>query len=438
MDVASLVIGVLVGLGAGVAVGLALGRARNAAVQAQADAAREKADYVETQLAERFRALSTQALDATNQRFLDLAEGRLRAADVRATGEMERRQQAVEHIVAPLKDTLTRVETQLREFESGRRAAHAELAQQVEFVRHSSDQLRAETRSLVTALRRPEARGRWGEVQLRRVVEIAGMARYCDFEEQVSVNTADGAQRPDMLVRLAGGRSIVVDAKVSLAAYLEAAQAEDEKVRDARMDAHARHVRQHVDRLAHKSYWSAFSPAPEFVVLFIPGEAFLAPALDHDPQLLEYAMGRRVHIATPTTLISMLRTASYAWQQQALGDNARAVFDVGRELYERLATMGRHMDALGKALTRTVSTYNQTVGSLESRVMTSARRLADLDVVSAELPEVEPVEETARSLSAPELVDAAERARALRAVDPADAGGPVDEPRGGEGRATGR
>jgi DNA recombination protein RmuC len=432
MDVASLVIGLLAGLAAGLVAGLAVGRSRQAVAQARADAARDKAEYVETQLAERFRALSAQALDATNQRFLDLAEGRLRAADVRATGEMDRRQEAVEHIVAPLKDTLSRVETQLREFESGRRAAHAELAQQVEFVRRSNDQLRTETQSLVTALRRPEARGRWGELQLRRVVELAGMARYCDFEEQVSVATADGAQRPDMVVRLAGGRSVVVDSKVSLAAYLEAAQAGDESVRNARMDAHARHVRQHVDRLAAKSYWAAFSPSPEFVVLFIPGEAFLAPALDHDPQLLEYAMAKRVHIATPTTLVSMLRTASYAWQQQALGDNARAVFDLGRELYDRLATMGRHVDALGKALTRTVATYNQTVGSLESRVMASARRLADLDVVSEELPSPEPVEEAARSLSAPELVESADRARALRAVEVT---GAAD---GEEGTANGR
>lgn len=405
MDVASLVIGLLAGLAAGVVAGLAIGRARQAVAQAQADAARDKAEYVETQLAERFRALSAQALDATNQRFLDLAEGRLRAADVRAAGEADRRQQAVEHLVEPLKETLSRVEAQLRELEAGRRAAHAELAQQVEFVRRSSDQLRTETQSLVTALRRPEARGRWGELQLRRVVELAGMARYCDFEEQVSVATADGTQRPDLVVRLAGDRSVVVDAKVSLAAYLEAAQADDEATRDARMDAHARHVRQHVDRLAAKAYWAAFNPSPEFVVLFIPGEAFLAPALDRDPQLLEYALARRVHIATPTTLISMLRTASYAWQQQALGDHAREVFDLGRELYERLATMGQHVDALGKALSRTVATYNQTVGSLESRVLASARRLADLDVVSGELTAPEPVEETPRPLSAPELAE---------------------------------
>lgn len=398
------------------AVGLALGRARHAATQARADAAAQQAEYIETQLTERFRALSAQALDATNQRFLDLAEGRMKAAGAQAAGEMERRHQEVEHLVGPLKDTLARVETQLRESDAGRRAAHAELAQQVEVARRSSDELRTQTQSLVTALRRPEARGRWGELQLRRVVEIAGMDRYCDFDEQVSVTTDDGPQRPDMVVRLAGERSIVVDSKVSLAAYLEAASADDETDRTARMRAHARHVRQHVDRLAAKTYWTAFSPTPEFVVLFIPGEAFLAPALEHDPQLLEYAMTKRVHIATPTTLISMLRTAHYAWQQQSLNDNARAVFDLGRELYERLGTLGKHTDALGKALTRAVTAYNQTVGSLETRVLTSARKLSDLDLVATELAAPAPVEETTRSLSAPELVESAEQARTLHAI----------------------
>jgi DNA recombination protein RmuC len=242
-------------------------------------------------------------------------------------------------------------------------------------------------------------------MQLRRVVELAGMSARCDFDEQVAVATPDGALRPDMVVRLAGGKNIVVDSKVSLAAYLEAAEADGDDVRAARMDAHARHLREHVDRLAAKSYWAAVSPSPEFVILFIPGEAFLAPALERDPALLEYALGRKVHIATPTTLVTMLRTAQYAWQQAALADNARAVFDVGRELYDRIAGLGRHVDRLGRALTTAVSTYNQTVGTLESRVLVSARRLNELGVVDAELTAPAPVEETARALSAPELTD---------------------------------
>ena len=240
-------------------------------------------------------------------------------------------------------------------------------------------------------------------MQLRRVVELAGMSDKCDFDEQVSVTTADGTLRPDMVIRLAGGKNIVVDSKVSLAAYLEAAEAADADIRESRLGAHARHVREHVDRLAAKAYWAALSPSPEFVILFIPGEAFLAPALEQDPALLEHAMAHKVHIATPTTLVTMLRTAQYAWQQDALSDNARQVFDLGRELYERIAGLGRHVDGLGKALTAAVTTYNRTVGSLENRVLVSARKLSELGLVDGELEQPRPVEETVRAISAPDL-----------------------------------
>jgi DNA recombination protein RmuC len=367
-------------------------------------AAQEKAALIDGQLAERFQVLSAQALDLSTQRFLELAEGRLSAASARAAGELDTRRTAMEHMVEPLKETLARVETQLRETDAARVKSHAALAQQVTDVRQSSDDLRTQTQALVTALRRPEARGRWGEMQLRRVVELSGMSARCDFDEQVSVSSADGTVRPDMVVRLAGGKNIVVDSKVSLAAYLEAAETTDADVREARLDAHARHLRDHVDQLAAKAYWAALSPAPEFVVLFIPGEAFLAPALEHDPGLLEHAMVRKVHIATPTTLVTMLRTAQYAWQQAALSDNARAVFDVGRELYDRIAGLGGHVDEVGKALTKAVSKYNQAVGSLESRVLVSARKLNQLGVVDAELTAPRLVEETTRALSAPDLI----------------------------------
>ena len=367
-------------------------------------AAQEKAALLDGQLAERFQALSAQALDLSSRRFLEIAEGRLNAANAKAAGDLDTRRVAVEHLVEPLKETLARVETQLRETDAARSRSHAALTEQVTIARQSSDQLRAQTQALVTALRRPEARGRWGEMQLRRVVELAGMSARCDFDEQVAVTTDDGAQRPDMVIRLAGGKHIVVDSKVSLAAYLEAAEAADSGVRELRLDAHARHLREHVDRLAAKTYWAALSPAPEFVVLFIPGEAFLAPALEHDPTLLEHAMTHRVHIATPTTLVTMLRTAQYAWQQAALSDNARAVFDLGRELYDRLAGLGKHVDSLGKALTNAVSTYNRTVGTLESRVLVSARKLNQLGLVDTELAPSKPVEDTVRALSAAELV----------------------------------
>jgi DNA recombination protein RmuC len=425
MDAISLLIGLLVGAAVGAVIGYLLARGRLATLAAEltgqartaderaraaderADllerAARERADLIDSQLAERFQALSAEALDRSTRTFLEMAEGRLTTANARAAGDLDTRKAAVEQLVQPLRDTLARVESQLRETEAARRSSHAALTEQVAFARQSSDQLRTQTQALVTALRRPEARGRWGEMQLRRVVELAGMSSKCDFDEQVGVSTADGTQRPDMVIRLAGGKNIVVDSKVSLAAYLEAAEAAEESVRDARLAAHARHLREHVDRLAAKAYWTALSPSPEFVVLFIPGEAFLAPALEYDTALLEYAMSHRVHIATPTTLVTMLRTAQYAWQQAALSDNARAVFDLGRELYERISGLGRHVDGLGKALTNAVSSYNRTVGSLESRVLVSARKLHELGVVDAELEQPNPVEDTVRVLSAPEL-----------------------------------
>src|SRR5271166_2352699 len=396
MGVVLLLVGMLLGIVIGAAIGYLFargrlasaaadlsGRARAADERARAAeerarmierSAAERAALVEGQLAERFQALSAQALDASTSRFLEVAEGRLQAANANASSELEIRRAAVEHLVGPLRETLARVEEQLRESDAARTRSHAALAEQVAIARQSSEQLRVQTQALVTALRRPEARGRWGELQLRRVV------------------------------RLAGGKNIVVDSKVSLAAYLEAAEADADDVRAARMDAHARHVREHVDRLAGKAYWAALSSAPEFVILFIPGEAFLAPALERDPGLLEYALSRKVHIATPTTLVTMLRTAQYAWQQAALADNARAVFDLGRVLYERISGLGRHVDRLGRALTTAVSTYNQAVGSLESRVLPSARRLNELGVVDGELTAPTLVEETTRALSAPELV----------------------------------
>jgi DNA recombination protein RmuC len=419
MNAISLLIGLLVGVGLGALIGYLYARGHLAGQAAAADeraraaheraalverAAQEKAALANGKLAEHFQALAGQALDESTRRFLDIATGRLEAANARAAGELDTRKAAVEHMVEPLLATLARVESQLRETDAARVASLAALAEQLTIARQSSDALRAQTQALVTALRRPEARGRWGEMQLRRVAEMAGMDARCDFDEQVGVSTDEGMQRPDMVVRLAGGKNIVVDSKVSLAAYLEASEATDETVRGTRLGAHARHLREHVDRLASKAYWAALSPAPEFVVLFIPGEAFLAPALEHDPALLEHAIAHKVHIATPTTLITMLRTAQYAWQQEALSENARAVFDLGRELYDRIAGMGRHMDGLGKALTSAVATYNRTVGSLEGRVLVTARKLNQLGVVDAELNPPAPVQDTIRALSAPDLI----------------------------------
>ena len=372
-----IVLWLLIGIVIGAALGYLLARGRLATAAAMAEerarAAQERAALLERQATERTA----------------LAEGQL----------AERFD--VEHLVGPMRETLARVEQQLRESDVARARSHAELAQQVEFTRRGAEQLREQTQALVTALQRPEARGRWGELQLRRVVELAGMAPHVDFDEQVVV---EGGQRPDMVVRLAGGKNVVVDSKVSLSAYLEAAAAADEATRNARLAAHARHLRTHVDQLASKAYWTALPETPEFVVMFVPGEAFLAPALDVDPALLEYAIARRVHLVTPTTLVSMLRTIQYAWQQEKLSENARAVFELGRELYDRLSGLGKHLERVGKSLTSSVAAYNAAVGSLETRVLVSARKLAALGVVDAELPAPAAITETPRPLSAPELI----------------------------------
>lgn len=304
----------------------------------------------------------------------------------------------------PVVDTLDRLEVRLRELELARAGAYGSLSQQVSMTREATEALASRTGELLTALRAPQTRGRWGELQLRRVVELAGMAPHCDFDEQVSTATADGTVRPDLVVRLTGGRTVVVDAKVSLAAYLEAATLADEGRREERLRAHARALRTHVDQLAGKTYWRSVAGSPEFVVLFLPGEAFLAPALERDPALLEHALGARVIIATPTTLVAMLRTVAWSWQQDSLTAHAREVFDLGRELYARLATMGEHVDRLGRSLNRAVADYNAAAGSLESRVLVTARRLQDLRVVGDDLPAPRCADGTARPLTATELV----------------------------------
>jgi DNA recombination protein RmuC len=284
---------------------------------------------------------------------------------------------------APLRDCLDRVERRLRELEIARVGAYSALTEQVNMVRAASEGLTTQTAALATALRAPQARGRWGELQLRRVVELAGMTEHCDFVEQATDSTG---LRPDLTVRLTGGRTVVVDAKVSLAAYLEAVETSGDEHREQRLRAHARHLRAHVDGLAAKQYWAAQPDSPEFVVLFLPGDPFLAAALERDPELLEHALTRRVLIATPTTLIAMLRTIAWGWQQDALTTHAREVFDLGRELYTRLGTLAEHVDRLGRSLNRTVTDFNAATGCLESRVLVSARRLHETGIAAGEIP----------------------------------------------------
>ncbi|MGH3898618.1 MAG: DNA recombination protein RmuC [Pseudonocardiaceae bacterium] len=378
----------------------------------------------EAELKDSFQALSAEALSRNNEAFVQLAEARLAtvtaALSAKSDGDATQRQQAIEALLGPVTQTLHRLDGQLRTVEKEREAAYAGLREQVGAMHRTSEQLQSETRQLVTALRAPQVRGRWGELQLERVVQLAGMVEHCDFSRQVTASDASGDDdalvRPDLVVHLAGGKHIVLDAKVPFGAYLEAIDATDPDRRGDRLAAHARHLRTHVDSLAHKSYWQRFDATPEFVVLFVPGDPFLEAALQSDPALLEHAFERNVVIATPTTLIALLRTVAYAWRQEALASNAARVHELGRELHSRLATMGSHVSKLGKAIGGAVDAYNSTVRSLESRVLVTARRFVELEVVSEQLDTPDHVERSPRTVQTVELV--ASTADSLVALDP--------------------
>jgi DNA recombination protein RmuC len=314
---------------------------------------------------------------------------------------------------AVVRESLERLHDQMRDLEQHRISWQSQLRQQVDEVRHSTESLRRETTALSTALRKPQVRGRWGELHLRRAVELAGLVSRCDFAEQVSLrgqdpsgDTGDRVLRPDLVVHLAGGKQVVVDAKVPLDAFLDATGADSDEERDAHLARHARQLRQHVDTLGGKAYWRALRATPEFVVLFVPGESFLSAAPEAEPSLLEYAATRQVVLATPTTLIALLRTVAHAWTQEALADKARDIHALGRELHDRLGVMGGHLDKLGRSLTAAVSSYNRAVGSLETRVLVSARRFAEMAVTDEELTAPGTVTDATRPLSAPELMEA--------------------------------
>jgi DNA recombination protein RmuC len=321
----------------------------------------------------------------------------------RARAELTERIDAVSG-QAVVKDSLDRLHAHLRDLEQSRAAWQSQLKQQVDDVRATGDALRRETTALSTALRKPQVRGRWGELHLQRAVELAGLVEHCDFSVQVSAQTGEQRLRPDMVVHLAGGKQVVVDAKVPLDAFLDATSSDDPATRDRHFARHARQLRQHVDTLAAKAYWRGLDTTPEFVVLFVPGESFLSYALEADPHLLEQAAAKQVILATPTTLIALLRTVAYAWTQEALASNAREVHALGRELYERLSTVSQHLDRLGRSLTSSVRAYNQAIGSVETRVLVSARRLRDLKVSEAGLGTPTPVDEAVRPTTAAELL----------------------------------
>ena len=366
------------------------------AIEAEAQLAAERGSLDE-RVAGAVRAASTAAMKESSGAFLDLAQTKLDA------------------YVAPLRESLGKVETQVNALESARKEAYGSLTEAVRSLREDQLRLRSETNNLVTALRAPHVRGRWGEIQLRRVVELAGMVQHCDFVEQPTTDDGEGrVLRPDVLVNLPGGKCIVFDSKAPLAAYLDAFATDvTDEARQAALRDHARQVREHIVKLGQKAYWRQFDATPEFVVMFLPDESFLRAALEHDPTLVEFAADNGVITASPTNLIGLLRAVHYGWQQETIADGARQISDLGRELYKRLSTMGTHVSKLGRSLDTAVRSFNETVGSLERQVLPQARRFEQHGITGIAPPELTPIERQTRVLSAPELVEDGEQAELL-------------------------